>query len=80
MARILFRKLERKRSLERPRRRWTHRNISAPGQTAVIIFERTQINPSRQILLDRTAMKFWDFYGSGNFIALFGRVFRGFVA
>jgi len=62
MARILFRILERKSSLGRPRHRWAHRNISAPGQTAFIIFERTQINPSSQILLDKTAKKFCDVY------------------
>ena len=62
MVRILFRKLERKRSIERPRHRWAHRNISAPGQTAVIIFERAQINPSSQILLEKTAKKLCDVY------------------
>jgi hypothetical protein len=53
MARILIRKLERKRSLETPRHRWAHRNKSVPGQTTVIIFERTQINPPSLVLLRR---------------------------
>jgi hypothetical protein len=78
MARILIRKLEGKRSLGRPRYRWEHRNKSAPVQTAVIIFERTQINPQILVLLEKRAKKFCDVYRSGNCIALFTRAMRGF--
>jgi hypothetical protein len=78
MAGMLIRNLEGNRSLGRPRYRRVHRTKSAPGQTAVIIFERTRINPPSLVLFKRQQKKFCDVYRSGNCIALFARVMRGF--
>jgi hypothetical protein len=75
-----FRKLERNMSLGRHRYRWEHRNKSAPGQIAVFIFERTQINSPILVLLEKTATKFCDVDRSGNYTSLFTRVLRGFWA
>jgi hypothetical protein len=48
-------------------------------KTAVVTFERTQINPPSLVLLEKTTKKFCDVYVSGYHVALFTAVMRGFL-